>query len=99
MSDVLTEIRERVHGYWHEAPVWEFEPPKHQLVRETCELAKEHGVTEDEIDEWARYRQGELTVGVVTANALQELQARLRQPGGVMRFRARLVRDRERRNG
>jgi hypothetical protein len=97
VSDLLQEIRDRVHGYWTGAPVPEDENPKHQLVRETCTRAKEKGLTEAELDEWALLQQGESTVAVVNANALQELQTRLNRPGGVLRFRMRLARDRKKR--
>lgn len=95
MSNVLREIEERVHGYWIGAPVPDNELPKHTIVRETCELAKELGLTEAEIDEWARYQQGEPSVAVVGVTALQELVTRLRRPGGASRFRRRLERDRK----
>ena len=95
MSNVLQEIRERVHGYWTDAPILENENSKHRLVRETCELAKAHGLTEAELDEWAQYQQGEPTVGVVASQALLELQARLRRPFGADRFRRRLARERK----
>jgi len=94
MSDVLREIQERVSGYWTDAPVLEDENPKHGLVRMTCELAKSHGLTEAELDEWAAHQQGEPTVGVVSASALVDLCHRLNRPGGVLRFRARLERGR-----
>lgn len=94
MSDVLAEIQDRVHGYFTGAPVPDDENPKHQIVRETCELAQSLGVTEAEINEWAQRQQGEPTVAVVSAAALLELQVRLRKPGGVDRFRKRLERGR-----
>jgi hypothetical protein len=96
VSDLLQEIRDRVHGYWTGAPVPEDENPKHRLVRLTCELAKAKGLTEAELNEWALLQQGEPTVAVVNANALQELQSRLNRPGGAVRSKARLVRDRKR---
>lgn len=96
MSDLLAEIRARVHGYWTGAPVPEDENPKHRLVRETCELAKEYGRTEADLDEWALRQEGEPTVAVVSAGALQSLQSKLKRPGGVLRFRTRLARERKR---
>jgi hypothetical protein len=96
-DDILDQIRERVHGYWTGALAPANELPKHKLVRETVELAKEKGLTEQELDEWALYQQGESTVAVTSARALQELQAKLKRPGGALRFRTRLERDRKRR--
>lgn len=96
---MIDDIRARVHGYWTGAPVPADELPKHKLVRDLCELANDAGLTEAEIDEWARYQQGEPTVGVVSAQALIELARRLKRPGGVGRFRARLARDRAKREG
>jgi len=95
MSHLLQEIRDRVHGYWTGAPVPEDENPKHRRVRETCKLAKEKGLTEADLDDWALLQQGEPSVAVVSANALQELQTRLNRPGGVLRFKARLARHRK----
>lgn len=92
MSDLLREIQDRVHGYWTGAPIPENENPKHRLVRESFELAKENGLTEAELEQWARNQQGEPSVAVVSAKALTELQGRLREPGGAIRFRARLAR-------
>lgn len=97
MSDRLREIQQQVHGYWVGAPIPDNEFPKQTVVRETCKLAKELGITELEIEEWARYQQGEPTVGVVSMAALQGLMTRLRRPGGVSRFRRRLERERKRR--
>lgn len=97
MSDILNEIRERVHGYWTGAPVPADELPKHRMVRETVELAREHGLTEKELDEWALLQRGEPSIAVVNASALQEIQAKLRRPGGALRFRARLIRLRSKR--
>lgn len=99
MSDVLTAIRDRVHGYWTGAPVPDDEPEKHRLVRETCELAREKGLTEAEIDAWAMYQQGQPSVAVVSAKAMEALQVRLRRPGGAGRFRRRLERERAGREG
>jgi hypothetical protein len=97
MTDILEEIRERVHGYWIGAAVPADELPKHRLVRETVELAKEKGLTEEELDEWALLQRGEPSVAVTNAGALQELQAKLRRPGGALRFRARILRERGKR--
>jgi hypothetical protein len=94
MTGVLQELRDRVHGYWTGAPVPDDENPKHRLVRETCELARAKGLTEAELDKWALHQQGEPTIAVVNATALVELQTRLNRPAGVLRFKARLVRDR-----
>jgi len=89
---VLVEIEERLHGYFTGAPVPAWENPKHRIVRETCEVAIAHGVTEDELRAWALHQQGEPTVAVCRANALRALQTRLKMPGGVARFRKRLAR-------
>ncbi len=94
MTDLLQELRERVHGYWTDAPVPENENPKHRIVRETCELAREKGLTEQDIEDWAQLQQWQPTVAVVNATQLLELQTRLNRPGGVLRFRARLERNR-----
>lgn len=97
MSDLLSEIRARVHGCWTGASVPENENPKHRLIRETCELAQAKGLTEAELNEWALYQQGEPNVAVVNANALQALRSRLNHPGGILRFKARLERERRKR--
>lgn len=97
MSDVLREIQERVHRYWTGAPVPDNELPKHTIVRVTCEIAKDLGLSEAEIEEWALYQQGEPSVGVVSVAAMDQLVTRLRRPGGARRFRKRLERDRIRR--
>ncbi len=97
MSALLQEIEARVHGYWTGAPVPDNELPKHTVVRQTCEIANEMGLTEPELTEWARYQQGEPSVAVVSVAALEQLVARLRRPGGVRRFRKRLERERNRR--
>jgi hypothetical protein len=96
MSNVLQEIRERVHGYWSGAPVPANENPKHRIVRETCDLAKAKGLTEADLDDWARLQHGEPSVAVVNATRLQELQARLQRPDGPERFLRRLDRQRRR---
>lgn len=96
MSDVLRQIQERVHGYWTGASVPDDENPKHRIVRETCELALEKGLTEQDVNDWARYQQGEPSVAVVNATRLLELQAKLNRPGGPERLLRRLNRQRER---
>lgn len=96
MSEVLRRLREQVHGYWTGAPVPADENPKQAAVRQFCEFARECGLTEQEVDDWARYQLGEPTVAVVSLDALEQATRRLRRPGGARRFRARIARERQR---
>lgn len=88
----LAEIEDRVHGYFTGAPVRENEPDKHQLVRRICEVAQDHGITEDELRRWAHVN-GEPSVGVMNAQKLVEVTHRWNRVGGVVRWRMRLSRD------
>lgn len=76
-EDAIAEIRDRVRGYFDDAPIPDNEPAKHTIVRETCVIAKAHGFTADEIEHYALIEYGQPSIAVCSVEQLRDLRRRL----------------------
>jgi hypothetical protein len=67
-------------------------------VWDVRQVASAKGVTDAELDEWARYQHNRPGIGALAEPTLRALLDRWAKPGGVERWRQRLQRERAKRD-